>query len=112
MPEHNEILLDGKRMHEVLTYLSVRLYERFRTTVRLVIHGGAVMVLHRDLSRKRSTPDVDYIHRAFVAEWARCGVHDAGDRLTTCIRETARAFKLGDDWMNAHADIALPMAQE
>ena len=112
MPEHNTRLLDEKSMREALTYLSVRLFERFRTTVRLVIHGGAVMVLHRELSRKRSTPDVDYIHRAFVSEWAQLGVHDAGDRLTTCIRETASAFNLGDDWMNAHADIALPMAQE
>lgn len=81
-------------------------------TVRLVIHGGAVMVLHRKLSRKRSTPDVDYLHRAFVSEWTKRGVHDAGQRLAACIVETARACGLGDDWMNSHADIALPMARE
>lgn len=112
MPEQNTQLLDEKRMRKALAYLSVRLFERFRTTVRLVIHGGAVMVLHRELPRKRSTPDVDYIHRAFVAEWAQRGVRDAGDRLNACIVETARAFGFSDDWMNAHADVALPMARE
>lgn len=112
MPEHNEVLLSEKHLRTVLTYLSCRLFERFRTTVRLVIHGGAVMVLHRELSCRRETRDVDYCHRSFVTEWAKRGVHDASERLTACILETARAYKLGDDWMNSHADIALPMARE
>ena len=112
MQEHNEVLLTKELLTQVLTYLSVRLYDRFRTTVRIVVHGGAVMVLHPSLSCRKSTRDVDYNHRSFVTYWAKRGVQDAGVRLSLCIEETARAFTLGADWMNAHADVALPMARE
>ena len=54
--------------------------------------------------------------RAFVQEYGTVGgvraVADAEKRLTRCIEETARKFELGKDWMNAHADVALPMAYE
>ena len=66
---------------------------------------------HNTLPRRASTRDVDYLHRAFVAEWAALGVTDAGDRLKDCIRKTARKFDLGEDWMNSDPDIALPMAK-
>lgn len=112
MEHYNNVLLDEKLLKTVLTYLSLRLYEKFGTTVRLVIHGGAVMVLHPSLSSRKNTRDVDYCHRSFLSHWQKRGVLDAGERLTLCIAETARAFKLGGDWMNAHADVALPMAYE
>jgi len=75
------------------------------------------MLLHPGLyaqpgSRRLDTRDVDYIHRAFVEEWRQAGYPDAGERLQYCINATAAYFKLGKDWMNAHADIALPMANE
>jgi hypothetical protein len=108
----NQVVLDRGRLNTVLTFLSVRLFERFRTTVRLVIHGGAVMVLHHELAGRQGTTDVDYIHRSFVTEWAKRGVPDAGERLGLCIAETARAYNLGADWMNSHADVVLPMAHE
>ena len=110
--EENTVLFDKGYLRKVLTYLSVRLYARFQTTVRLVIHGGAVMVLHHDLSCRRTTRDVDYIHRSFETEWAMRGVRDAGQRLSKSIAETAKVFNLGSDWMNSHADVALPMARE
>ncbi|GJE90647.1 hypothetical protein PsYK624_067910 [Phanerochaete sordida] len=112
MQEHNEVLLTKDFLVRVLTYLSVRLFDRFRTTVRIVIHGGAVMVLHPSLSCRMSTRDVDYNHRSFESHWIKRGVPDAGARLIKCIEETALAFQLGADWMNAHADVALPMARD
>ncbi len=92
--------------------LSIRLSSYFPSAVRLVVHGGAVMVLHPRLACRESTRDVDYCHRSFEAEWIARGVSDAGPRLITCIKATARALNLGADWMNACADVALPMARE
>lgn len=93
--------------------------------MRLVVHGGACMLLHPGLynlskQQQQSPPglkprtktrDVDYIHRGFMAEY---GTHipDAAERLKDCIQATAARFKLGADWMNSDADIALPMAKE
>ena len=77
--------------------LSMRLQKYFPSTVRLVVHGGAVMVLHPLLGCRESTRDVDYLHRAFEAEWLARGVSDAGPRLLTCIKATARVYKLGAD---------------
>lgn len=88
------------------------------------------MLLHRDLNRlaqqqaasnsdkfggtplRTITRDVDYIHRSFVTEYAAHGFPDAGERLQRCIRATAVQFRLGADWMNSDADVALPMAAE
>jgi len=70
------------------------------------------MVLHPSLSHRESTQDVDYLHRSFVSEYRALGFPDAGQRLRTCIAETAHKFVLGADWMNDHADVALPWALE
>ena len=70
------------------------------------------MILHPQLVCRSDTRDVDYLHRSFESEWLARGVSDAGPRLITCIKATARAFRLGTDWMNACADVALPMARE
>jgi len=70
------------------------------------------MVLHPSLSHRESTQDVDYLYRSFVSEYRALGFPDAGQRLRTCIAETAHKFVLGADWMNDHADVALPWALE
>jgi hypothetical protein len=117
LPEHNETLLTRDTLLMLLADLSSRILVLFHHPIRLVVHGGAAMLLHPGLyaqpgSRRRDTRDVDYIHRAFVEEWRQFGMLDAGERLQCCINATALQFNLGKDWMNAHADIALPMATE
>src|SRR6266404_5591993 len=108
----NDIPLTRSLLNVVLKDLSERLYHSFRRQVRLVVHGGAVMVLHSSFTHRASTQDIDYIHRAFAAEYRAVGFPDAEQRLRKCIAETAAAFNLGADWMNDHADVALPMALE
>ncbi|KAI0324222.1 hypothetical protein GY45DRAFT_1331763 [Cubamyces sp. BRFM 1775] len=112
LPEHNEVLLTRDMLLSALNYLSNLLLSAFGATVRLVVHGGAVMVLHPQLACRSSTRDVDYLHRSFETEWIARGFTDAGSRLRKCIRDTARAFQLGTDWMNACADVALPMSSD
>lgn len=110
---YNTVPLTREVLTEVLTYLARALLRTFGTTVTLIIHGGAVMVLHPQLrGARRSTQDVDYIHRVFAGEWKARGVLDATDRLVACIAQTAAAFGLGPDWMNAEPDTALPVTQE
>ncbi|OBZ73104.1 hypothetical protein A0H81_06743 [Grifola frondosa] len=109
---YNEVELSRKFLPVVLDDLSKRLLVYFGRQVRLIVHGGAVMVLHPWLACRESTRDVDYNHRSFESEWRQLGVHDAGARLKKCIAQTARAFNLGADWMNACADVALPMARD
>ena len=108
----NDIPLTRTLLKVVLKDLSERLYRSFRQQVRLVVHGGAVMVLHPSFTHRESTQDIDYIHRAFVKEYRALGFTDAEERLRSCIAETAVNFNLGADWMNDHADVALPMAPE
>ena len=110
--ELNDVPLTRKLLTQALSDLSERLYRSFRRQVRLVVHGGAVMVLHPSLSHRESTQDVDYVHRSFVSEYRALGFPDADQRLRTCIAGTARKFVLGADWMNDHADVALPWALE
>ncbi|KAI0354552.1 hypothetical protein OH77DRAFT_510953 [Trametes cingulata] len=112
LPERNEVLLTRDRLLPILQHLSDRLLRYFGSTVRLVVHGGAVMVLHPQLACRESTRDVDYLHRSFESEWIARGVQDAGARLRRCIRSTARTFNLGADWMNACADVALPLSKD
>ncbi|KAI0643428.1 hypothetical protein C8Q79DRAFT_978857 [Trametes meyenii] len=112
LPDRNDVLLTRDTLLATLDYLASRLKTYFNDTVRLVVHGGAVMVLHPQLACRDSTRDVDYLHRSFEAEWIARGVTDAGARLRRCIRDTARMFNLGADWMNACADVALPMTTD
>ncbi|KAH9933702.1 hypothetical protein B0H21DRAFT_813584 [Amylocystis lapponica] len=105
---HNDVLLNKRMLTAVLSDLSSRLLQYFGQQVRIVVHGGAVMVLHPRLASRQSTRDVDYNLRSFKGEWASRGVYDAGERLQACISATAIAFGLGADWMNACADVALP----
>ncbi|KAI0738270.1 hypothetical protein C8Q80DRAFT_1222555 [Daedaleopsis nitida] len=112
LPERNEVKLTRDVLLAALHDLSIRLSSYFPSAVRLVVHGGAVMVLHPQLACRESTRDVDYCHRSFETEWIARGVSDAGARLLTCIKATARTFKFGADWMNACADVALPMSRD
>ncbi|CDO72038.1 hypothetical protein BN946_scf184943.g73 [Trametes cinnabarina] len=112
LPFRNEVLMNRGYLLSALDDLAKHLYAAFGATVRLVVHGGAVMVLHPLLACRESTRDVDYLHRAFEREWLARGFTDAGARLRSCIRATARVFNLGADWMNACADVALPMASD
>ncbi|KAN0111862.1 hypothetical protein V8E52_008068 [Russula decolorans] len=106
----NDIPLTRALLKRVLSDFSERLYRSFRRQVRLVVHGGAVMVLHPSFTHRDSTQDVDYIHRSFAKEYRALGFQDAEQRLRGCIAETACKFNLGADWMNDHADVALPLA--
>jgi len=108
---HNDVLLTREKLLVVLHDLSTRLHRAFGHQVRLLIHGGAIMVLHAELRSRKSTRDIDYIHRAFVRDYGSYAP-EAEVRLKSCIAATARAHSLGGDWMNAHADVALPMAHE
>lgn len=109
---YNDVLLTKEILTSVLYDLSTRLLQHFRQPVRIVVHGGAVMVLHPFLASRKSTRDVDYNLRSFKNEWAQRGIYNAGERLQACIKATAVAFNLGADWMNACADVALPMSRE
>ncbi|KAH8105104.1 hypothetical protein BXZ70DRAFT_919402 [Cristinia sonorae] len=106
----NDIPLTSEYLLVVLSDLSTRIARYFGSMapVNLVVHGGVVMVLHEGLKTRPYTLDIDYCHRGFVVEWANRGLCDADARLKKCIAETAERFDLGPDWMNAHADTALP----
>lgn len=135
LPEKNNVEMTRDMLIQVLEYFSTIVPPYFdNRPVRLVIHGGACMLLHPRLfpltqspmsqslfvgndgmpipipAKRTATRDVDYINRSFAAEWKSVGVVDATERLKKCIRATARQFGLGADWMNSDADIALPMA--
>lgn len=112
---HNEVQLSRSMLRDLLDDLQSRTLLEFRTQIRLFVHGGAVMVLHRSLSTsstRRTTRDIDYIRRAFGHEWRKRGVYDAEERLQACINATARRFQVGTDWMNADPDVALPFARD
>jgi hypothetical protein len=114
LPEHNNVLFTQEMLLTVLRDLSTRILQLFSGPIRLVVHGGAVMLLHpAHKGSRHGTRDVDYIQRSFISEqrdWFK--VYDAGSRLQMCINATASQFGLGKDWMNAHADVALPMAYD
>jgi hypothetical protein len=164
LPTKNTVEMTRETLLRVLDQFSVLLEEWFDFPsgspasigsnypqgIRLVVHGGACMLLHSQLyalseqqasvfatrgdpnnmnmgHRRTTTRDVDFIARGFLAEygrvWTRGSVSgsrggekgrgmDAKDRLRGCIHETAVLFGLGEDWMNADADVALPMAYE
>src|SRR5712675_1936713 len=106
------IPLTRELLTRVLNDLSDRLYYSFQQQVRLVVHGDAVMVLHPSLNHRENTQAIHYIHRSFVSEYHALGFPDAEQRLRKCIAETALKYNLGADWMNDHADVALPWAVE
>ncbi|KAF8190649.1 hypothetical protein K438DRAFT_1591904, partial [Mycena galopus ATCC 62051] len=130
VPQRNDRSLDRDALIHTLNFFSTLIPARFGNgrQIRLVIHGGAVMLLNEDLARlaaatarsdggrakqRTTTRDIDYIARSFSSEWAqRYGMFDANDRLKQCIFETALQFGLGADWMNSDADVALPMATD
>ncbi|KAJ7214247.1 hypothetical protein B0H12DRAFT_1242186 [Mycena haematopus] len=129
VPQRNMRSLDRDGLIRILDFFSTLIPARFgtRQQIRLVIHGGAVMLLNADLARlaaataatdgrakqRTTTRDIDYIARSFSSEWAqRYGVVDANDRLKQCIFDTAVQCGLGADWMNSDADVALPMATD
>ncbi|KAJ7110766.1 hypothetical protein C8R43DRAFT_904191, partial [Mycena crocata] len=129
VPPRNTRSLDRDALVQILNFLSNLLPARFGNgqQIRLVIHGGAVMLLNKDLAalaahtaatdgrvqQRTTTRDIDYIARSFSSEWAqRYGVYDANERLKQCCFDTALQFGLGADWMNSDADVALPMATD
>lgn len=127
IPQKNEQELTRDALIKVLDFFSQLVGQHFAgRPIRLVVHGGACMLLHEGLyklslqqhqmsphlPRRTTTRDVDYIHRSFVSEMATAGIPDAAARLAECIKGTARKFGLGLDWMNSDADIALPYAFE
>jgi hypothetical protein len=65
--------------------------------VRIVVHGGAIVVLRPLFSHRESTQNVDYIYHSFVSEDRALEYPDAEQRLRICIAETARQFGLGVD---------------
>ncbi|TFK38589.1 hypothetical protein BDQ12DRAFT_117435 [Crucibulum laeve] len=127
LPVHNDIEMNREMLLTVLDYFALLIPAYFSNTrLNLVVHGGACMLLHEGLyqlsqqqhqlsptmPRRTTTRDVDYIHRAFAKQLTGWGMHDAGDRMKACVQATARRFGLGADWMNADADVALPMAND
>jgi hypothetical protein len=162
LPAKNTVEMTRHTLLRVLDQFSVLLEEWFDfppvpligignndpQAIRLVVHGGACMLLHSQLyalseqqasvfatrgdpdnknmgHRRTTTRDVNFIARGFWAEygrvWTRVSVSggrggekgrgmDAKDRLRGCIHETAVMCGLGEDWMNADTDVALPMA--
>lgn len=127
----NSVELSREMLFTLLEYLSTMIHSEFSgMPIRLVAHGGACMLLHNGLhelanrkamhhssrgenvARRTTTRDVDYIHRSFIAESTSRGIINPGERLQKCIQATARQFRLGADWMNSDADVALPMSTE
>ncbi|KAG1769932.1 hypothetical protein EV702DRAFT_1281956 [Suillus placidus] len=110
---HNEIQISKEFLLTLLTELSVLVFQEFGCQIRLFIHGGAVMILHPNLSTsssRRTTRDINYLRRAFGHEWRKRRVYDAEERLQRCINAVAAKFRMGTDWMNADPDVALPFA--
>ncbi|KAF8151449.1 hypothetical protein B0H34DRAFT_727627 [Crassisporium funariophilum] len=126
IPPRNEVDLTRDMLGIILEHFSQLVAQHFGRPIRLVVHGGACMLLHPglyqlsqqqhvmspSLPRRTTTRDVDYIHRSFVTELTSMGCPDPAAKIQECIRATARRYGLGADWMNSDADVALPMAYE
>ena len=101
---------------EVLDDLSRRLYSRFGFAVRLLIYGGAHLVLQQLFKSRDVAEDVNYSSRAFTYEISNRGYQGrenmAAEMLRSCIENTARKFELTSYWMNSESDIFLPMTTE
>ncbi|KAM6499989.1 hypothetical protein JOM56_005497, partial [Amanita muscaria] len=137
IPAHNTRELTREMLIAVLDYFSTLLPSRFDNhPVKLVVHGGACMLLHPDLNtlaaqtppgndntttraptpppdvKRTTTRDVDFIARSFESEWRQIGITNAKELLNECIALTAKKYGLGLDWMNSDPDVALPMAYD
>ncbi|KAG5641042.1 hypothetical protein DXG03_006307 [Asterophora parasitica] len=134
IPPHNEREMSRDFLITVLNFFASLLPLYFGNhQLRLVVHGGACMLLHPSLAqlandqhylaasspansphnvlpRRTSTRDVDYIRRMFVADCKDMGINNVTERIKHCIWLTAQHFELGADWMNSDADVALPMS--
>lgn len=98
MQSRNNVQFTRTMLLDLLDDLQQRTLQVFGCQIRLFVHGGAVMLLHPLLSAsstRRTTRDIDYIRRAFGHEWRKQGIHDAEDRLQSCIDATARRFRVG-----------------
>ena len=102
----------------MLDFLSGRLHSYFGYSVRLIIHGGALLLLQQQFpcDVRQGTEDVNFFMRAFVADVANSGFDPEGSYarglLYYAIEETARHFDLDRSWMNALDDIYLPTTTE
>ena len=96
----------------VLDNLSKRLFKTFGFTIRLVVHGGALMILHPGLRCREHTSEVDYFRQIFLKEMASRGIRRAGLRLDTCVSDTAFAFGLRADWMDGGQNLSLTSVME
>lgn len=63
IPATNNVPLTPTSLTHILNTLSDLLLPHFGHQVRLLVHGGVVAVLHKDLQHRRETRDVDYVHR-------------------------------------------------
>ena len=107
----NDIPLTRALLTQGFSDLPDRLYCSFRRQMRLVVHGGAVMVLRPSFSHHESTQG-RRLHPTVPSypSIAPSGFPMQINDFQTCIAETAREFGLGADWMNDHADVALSWA--
>ncbi|CAK5263225.1 unnamed protein product [Mycena citricolor] len=129
IPSKNMCPLDREKMIHILNRFSEIIAGRFgvQRQVRLVIHGGSVMLLNQELhdlaaqtarfgvpaKQRTTTRDIDYIARSFALEWQqRYNIPNANEMLKMCICDVASEFGLGADWMNSDPDVALPWSTD
>jgi hypothetical protein len=132
---HSEVQLSKNFLLTLLTELSILVIQEFSHQIRLLIHGGTVMILHPNLSTSSSqwtTRDIDYICCAFGHEWWKQGIYDTEECLQHYINAVATKFCIGyvnpstlsctghlsihaphsTSWMNANPNIALPFTHK
>ncbi len=68
----------GDALLNVLHDFSTPFLRYFSASIRLVVHGGALMVLYLQLTCRNSTRNIGSLHRAFETEWMARSVLDAG----------------------------------
>ena len=100
-----------KLLTQALSDMSERLYSSFQRQVRLVVHGGAVIVLRPSFSHRESTQGRRLHPTAPSYPSIAPSVFPMQfNDFQTCFAETTRKFGFGADWMKDHADVALPWA--
>ncbi|KAF9244455.1 hypothetical protein BU15DRAFT_59248 [Melanogaster broomeanus] len=93
---HNEVQLSRAMLLDLLNDLQSRTLQLFGCQIRLFVHGGAVMILHDQLSTSSTRQDDK-----------RCRLHQTIQRRLNII-----VRYISTDWMNADPDVALPFARE